>query len=419
MNIILRSPSKLLFISFISLFLKLNAQVNIVPNPGFELYSSCPTFGAQWNKCLSWNNVNMVTGVGLWGTPDYFTACGTGNTAPPSTFAGICTPHSGQGMMGAVWYNTSYSDYREYIAAPLICPMIPGNTYSVSFWITNGSSPKSPWTIRNIGVNFSASALTQTGFNIINLTPQYLISTNIATTSWQQITFTISPTAVWNHITIGNFSPDTSNNPTLSFPLIPGATENAYSYYFIDDIEVLKPTSGKHLSVSNVTLCTDISKTTTLHVNSSYTSTPLSYTWQPGNLQGQTVNVSPISNTIYSVTAATSSLCTYNTTLSVTLKNNCNSSPTESLTSMTKVKNTVSYTISPNPFSTEITVKSPEDSEIQQIRISDLSGKVLRSETVMHASATIDLSGLKPAVYFIEIETSSHLVIRKKLIKTP
>src|SRR4051812_45375009 len=97
----------------------LTAQINLISNPGFEQYSSCPTYGAQWNLSTGWNNVNMNQGVGLYGTPDYMNTCGTGNTAPPATFAGTCSPHTGNAMMALVLYNVPYAEYREYLSTQL------------------------------------------------------------------------------------------------------------------------------------------------------------------------------------------------------------------------------------------------------------------------------------------------------------
>src|SRR3954470_6269969 len=119
-----------LFIFFLA-----TAQLNIVPNPSFESNNGCPTQGAGWNYCNNWNNVNMNTGPGQWGTPDYFHPCGTGGTAPPATFSGTCAAQSGNSFMGLVVYNVPFPEYREYLATQLTCAMQPGTTYTVSFWV--------------------------------------------------------------------------------------------------------------------------------------------------------------------------------------------------------------------------------------------------------------------------------------------
>lgn len=218
----------------------LSAQTNIVPNPSFETTVSCPTGGAGWTSCANWNNVNMNLGAGAWGTPDYFHPCGTGLTMPPATFAGTCTPQSGNAFMALVCYNVPFPNYREYLSTQLSCSMTPGNTYTVSFWITNGTGIKSPWTIKNIGVHFSALPLTQTGWGVINVVPQCEVTSQISTTVWTQYTFTINPTATWNYLTIGAFRQDALNSPLQTFPN-PGGNPSVYCNYFVDNIQVIAP----------------------------------------------------------------------------------------------------------------------------------------------------------------------------------
>jgi hypothetical protein len=224
----------------IVLFFDSYGQVNLVANPGFETMVHCPSGGAQWDKCQGWNNINLQTGIGPWATPDYFNLCGTNGTKPPFTFAGTCMPQTGNAMMALVLYNVPYPEFREYLSTQLIAPMYPGVTYTLSFWITNGQDVISPWTIRNIGVHFSNAALTQTGWNRINVIPQCEITTNVSGNSWTQYTFTVNPTNTWNFLSIGAFRTDSLNQPVQFYASPPG---NAFSYanYFIDEVEVLAP----------------------------------------------------------------------------------------------------------------------------------------------------------------------------------
>lgn len=385
----------LVLLLFISQCSKIVGQINLVPNSGFETYTSCPTAGGQWNCCSNWNNVNMNPGAGSWGTPDYFNTCGTGGTAPPATFAGTCNPHLGNSMMALVLYNVPYPQYREYLSVPLISPMQPGNTYTLSFWLTNGTGIKSPWTIKNIGVNFSASPLSQTGWGIITATPQCEILSNIIATTWTQYTFTIVPTSTWNYLTLGAFRIDALNNPTMSFPN-PGGAPSSYANYFVDDVQVLynnclitptisiastslnKCSAGSPLTLTatgannytwtpsttlssqtgslvtanpslttiyNVTGSTGscvgtnsiqitVIPTPTILINSSQSNIcfgqiatlsangATSYTWMPGNFTGNTLTVSPLTSTVYTVTGLNGASCVSTSTLSVQVNPN-------------------------------------------------------------------------------------------------
>lgn len=279
-------------IIFILLVNFIVAQTNIVPNPSFETTVSCPNGGAGWVSCANWNNVNLNVGAGMWGTPDYFHPCGTGLTMPPATFAGTCTAQSGNAFMALVCYNVPYPDYREYLSTQLSCSMTPGNTYTVSFWITNGTGIKSPWTIKNFGIHFSALPLTQSGWGLINVIPQCEVTSQISTTVWTQYTFTLNPTAAWNYLTVGAFRQDALNSPLQSFPN-PGGNPSVYCNYFIDNIQVLVPGGTLATSITSPTLCAGQSATIAASGASSYT-------WHTGVISPSMV-ITPSASAVYSV----------------------------------------------------------------------------------------------------------------------
>ena len=302
---------KILKLLLLFSFLKIHSQTNLITNSGFELFNSCPTFGAQWNVCSNWNNVNLNVGVGAWGTPDYFNTCGSGGTAPPATFAGTCTTQSGNAMMALVLYNSPFPQYREYLSTALSCPMQPGNTYTLSFWLSNGTGIKSPYTIRNIGAHFSAAPLSQSGWGLINVVPQCEITTNVISPGWTQYTFTVNPTSVWNYITIGAFRPDVNNNPTLSFPN-PGGPASVYANYFLDNVEVLTQSNLSPTITANNTSPICAGASATLSATGA-----TSYTWIPGNLIGSSVVVNPATTTNYTVIGSNGSCSTATATTSV------------------------------------------------------------------------------------------------------
>lgn len=287
-------------------FMSLVAQTNLVPNSSFETLTSCPTGGAQWNCCSNWNNVNLNMGIGAWGTPDFYTSCGTGGTSPPSVFSGTCTPRTGNSMMGVSLFNNGSVNCREYISCPLTCSMFPGNTYTLSFWLNNGTFG-SPHSIRNIGVCFSAGTLTQSACSIISATPQCEILTNAFSTSWVQYTFAISPTSIWNTLTFGSFRTDAQNNVTQERSSHSAAT-SFYAYYFVDDIQVLTSTIPTTVSlaatISQPTSCASKGSVTIVPSN---TNVSMAYYWYPG---GQTTaTLSNLSNGVYTVQGSYQNSC--------------------------------------------------------------------------------------------------------------
>ncbi|MGE0567475.1 MAG: PKD domain-containing protein [Bacteroidia bacterium] len=270
------------------------SQTNIVVNQGFELCSSCPTITGQYHLCNNWLNCNGNIGPGLWGTPDYYNTCGsfhaTYNPVPPNTALGTINPQSGNALMGLVNYNAPYPNYREYLSNQLSCPMQPGETYTVSFWINNATNPKYRYNTSHFGVYFSTAMPNQVGYNVINVLPQFEITTVISNTVWTQYSFTINPTVVYNYITMGCFRADNAiqiNNVTPS-------AQNPYSNWYLDNIEVIKPAPQPNVLVTNPA-CNQSNGSATVQLNASNAT----YTWLPSNQN--TNSISNLAAGVYSV----------------------------------------------------------------------------------------------------------------------
>jgi gliding motility-associated-like protein len=275
-------------------------------------------------------NCNGNIGSGLWGTPDFYHACGvfhpSYNPIPPNTALGFCNTHSGGGMMGLVCYNTPYPNYREYLSANLLCTLQPGNTYTVSFWINTATNPHVKYNTSHFGVYLSGTMPPQIGYNPILVTPQYEITTIVSNTTWTQHSFTINPTTPLSWITLGCFKTDASINVNLATP----SAGNPYSNYYVDDISVIGNTTiPSNFSVQNVS-CNSFN-------NGSATITPLSpgsytYNWQPGSMN--TPSAANLSVGIYTVTLSNN--CGSDTkTVSITQQ----PSPTLSISSVTSCPN--------------------------------------------------------------------------------
>ena len=229
------------FAVFIPLFLllinskSLIAQ-NIIPNYSFENYSALPNDYGQWYKCNDWDNVNGYAAF-LWpyASPDYLhTSGGVGVDLPVSTF-GTLSPHDGNAIMGFLAYYQTTADFREYLSVPFTEPMVAGNTYNISFWISNAESG---WYCNGgcdrVGIQFSTGELTQVDHEPIGGTPHYEIPGIFWTDEWQQISFTFVADAAYDRLTLGNFYSDalTSYNDFAPYG-VNGA------YYFIDEMVVV------------------------------------------------------------------------------------------------------------------------------------------------------------------------------------
>ncbi|MEM6263233.1 MAG: T9SS type A sorting domain-containing protein [Bacteroidota bacterium] len=214
------------------------SQPNLVPNPGFETYSICPSTSCQWSLVSNWNNVNGTTGCnnGNSGTPDYFHTCGTGFFRFPETLNARVNPLGGSGAMGLGTWLSFSNNFREYISVQLSSPLQIGKTYVLSFSYTNGIAGTGAYGGfgTRLGAHFSNGALTQNGKQPIQLTPTYESPGLLFSTTWQTISFTFTATANHTHITLGNFRND-NNTVRQQFRTPSGS---GYAYYYFDDISV-------------------------------------------------------------------------------------------------------------------------------------------------------------------------------------
>ena len=76
---------------------------------------------------------------------------------------------------------------------------------------------------------------------------------------------------------------------------------------------------------------------------------------------------------------------------------------------------TNNLTFYPNP--TKGKIKFEIDGNIQQIIISDLTGKMIIKKSEIHQNGTIDLSDFKNGIYFVRIQTDREIFIDKVLKK--
>ena len=202
---------------------------NIVNNPSFEIYSSCPTninSGApdQVAKATGWYS--------SLGTPDYFNSCATQSTnvSIPNNQFGYQGAFTGNGYCGFHCYGGG-SNYREIISSLLPSTLIIGQEYFVSFEISFGD--KSPYfgiANNKLGIKFSTVAYTNLSPPPINNFAHFYTSAIVSDTlNWIKIKGSFISDSLYQYINLGNFFDDTHTDTLLI-----GTSGN--NYYFIDDI---------------------------------------------------------------------------------------------------------------------------------------------------------------------------------------
>ncbi len=240
---------------------------NLIPNPSFENFSVCPTSANQITNATSWINPNTKT-------PDFHNACaGTtcGNTIPfvcvPSNWSGSQLPNTGNGYAGI--FVGSGDPSREYIEVQLACPLIAGNDYVFSYYISLADGYNDA--IDRLGAYFSSGQIS--GTNQLNFTPQIISPAGLYITDkvgWTFITETFTAIGGEQFMTFGNFKDELN---TTSIPADAGGGL-PWSYYYIDDISLVDvnvlPVELISFSGKNKGTANDLSWSTATEINNDY-----------------------------------------------------------------------------------------------------------------------------------------------------
>jgi len=222
-----------LFILFLLLPFFLFAQQNLVPNPSFEYYSSCPTGSGQLPLASPWT-----------ATPndaEYYNSCASNLifSVPNQGGYNFQYAHSGNAFIGMNFYDGIDNNYREYAQVIMLSPLQSNHCYYVEFYVNLAGGWGGKYAVNNIACSFSNNAVTSQGTsnNVLNLTPYvYKYGNPIIkdTLNWTKISGIYNALGGEQYIVIGNFKND-SNTDTL----YTGVGYYANAYYYIDDVSVI------------------------------------------------------------------------------------------------------------------------------------------------------------------------------------
>ncbi len=207
---------------------------NIVPNPGFERFSSPPV---GW----SYNGSYFGEVVKYWfsatsASPDVY---GPGVRIPMDWAEkgfGKEKAHGGKSMAGLTLFGCTNGKphCREYIEIQLAEPLVIGQAYYVEFWVTQLSKSLQ---INNIGAYFSITEVKRPTAEIL-LRDAQIKAVNIVAApggKWVKIGGQFVAKYEAEYLLIGNFYDDYN---TLSVAPLKDCFN--YGYYYIDDILVKK-----------------------------------------------------------------------------------------------------------------------------------------------------------------------------------
>ena len=221
--------------------------VNLVPNPSFESYVSCPTSFGQTYQAAPWDAPTT-------GTSDYLNACAPvvfPSVNVPQNEQGYQTANSGVGYAGLIPLSAA-PDYREYVQAPLTSPLVASASYLVSFYVSLADS--SMVAIDRLGAYLSVGAVGPVGnYAPLALTPQVESPANVYltnSTGWTLVSGVVVASGGEDHIVIGSFRDD-ANTSTVPGPGVwPGG-----AYYYIDDVSVEQQAPVMQACCSSDGLC--------------------------------------------------------------------------------------------------------------------------------------------------------------------
>lgn len=217
---------------------------NLIPNPGFESYSKCPTGLGELRNARHW--INPSTGGG---SPDYYHKCGVPALQVPNNLNGVQAAHGGDAYAGLyLWQKVAGASLaiREYIESPLTSPLVAGKAYVITMYVNLAGLCR--YTSNSIGAYFSNDSLSGiNNYNPIPVTPQFHNNAGASrfdTTNWTRVSGEFVAKGGERYVTIGNFRQDAQTDTAYL-----KSQEYDIVYVFVDDVSVI--CAGCPTAVSN------------------------------------------------------------------------------------------------------------------------------------------------------------------------
>ena len=312
---------KYFFLIIISLFIAKGYSQNLIPNPSFEYFTSCPRF-QEFYKLTPW--------CGLSGGEDSYNVCfnavgGPGGTGVPYGFQGFQYPRTGNGMGSVILFlvGSGVQDHREYIHVPLTKPLTAGKTYCGTMYLNLYNESK--YTTDRAGMYVSSTpfacnqAMPQPQWiSPLNVTPQIINPGNFITDTlnWREVYGTFTASGNEQYLTIGNFYNDAATNKVV---INPSSGYNV-TFFLIDDASLEEVIPAK--AINDTSICVNDSITLAQPSPTEFAE----YNWQPAaGLSCSTCaspKAAPQSSTTYTLTKKQ---CHATTTdvVSITVKTDC------------------------------------------------------------------------------------------------
>jgi gliding motility-associated-like protein len=301
-----------LFVIILTTTLEAQSAVNLVPNPSFEKYDTCPYNTGQIYFAKPWFQPNIASGnTTNTSSSDYYNACSPSafpSLSTPGNIAGFQIARTGQGYagIGLVGGPNNPAEGGEYLEVQLDSFLLTGKRYCVNYYVScaNGSVQGTD----GIGSFFSNNILLYNDPNWANLNEITQVENPIGnvltdTINWHCIHGIFRASGGERFMTIGDFLLGSQ----IHFKLI---NQNGWEspYYYIDDIAVKR--APEAISGSNQNLCSADS----LQLGGAKEISGYSYSWFPtqglSNPNVPSPKALPYQNTTYRLIVSDNS-CQY------------------------------------------------------------------------------------------------------------
>jgi hypothetical protein len=237
------------------LFYRDGTAQNLVPNPSFEQYISCPITieDSTINYLSYWQPVYIYSVFG--NTPDYYNICVPSsiyyNSVPINSF-GNQMPRTGNGYAGLYvfgrgpipFFEDSLPLGREYMEIRLKYKLKPQKKYYVEMYVS--LADEAEYAISTMGVFFSDTALSSSRNYISRECQVQNNKSNLLSNkeNWVLVADSFVAIGGEEYLTIGNFVHDSvCDSLNLNTGYI-----NAVAYYYIDDVLVVDVDSLEFLT---------------------------------------------------------------------------------------------------------------------------------------------------------------------------
>jgi len=204
---------------------------NLVANPSFEIYDTCPCGTNGIHLAAPWYNPGLISS-------DYYNVCDSpGSLGVPNNSIGYQFANSGGAYAGicCYYYDINHS-IRGYIGVELDYSLIQGKKYCVSFYISLSDS--SWYAISEIGAYFSKTKIVQTYQAPLPYIPQFVSPKDLILDdkeNWRLIEGAFIAEGGEKFITIGNYQDNASIDTTRMGTF---AWYTVGAIYYIDDVSV-------------------------------------------------------------------------------------------------------------------------------------------------------------------------------------